>query len=91
MGRLIGDRLKALRQEPSDLVRELERVGTAVSRQSVHNWITGKTRPSRAHLLALFDVFLIPIEEQAAWQRASAAWTPPNEGTNREGGEQGAA
>lgn len=72
VGPLIEARLVSMRRSQADLVRELERAGAAVSKQSVSNWVSGKTRPDDSHMHVLFAVLVIPLDEQPSWWAARA-------------------
>lgn len=69
---LIRTRLDQMEARQSDLRRELERIGTGVSRQTVNAWCTGKDCPSDGHLLALWQVFAVAPSEHLTWITARA-------------------
>ena len=73
IGELIRGRLEAMGRQPSDLVRELDRVGAGVTRQSVHAWLHGEARPRMRHVLALWDVLSIAPEDRDEWLAALAS------------------
>jgi len=69
---LINARLGAMGLGAPDLRRALERRGVDITRQSIHAWLHGVTRPTPANVLVLWDVLVVPIEEREAWMAALA-------------------
>lgn len=72
LGVLITERLTAMGRTQADLRSELKRVGVELTRQSIHNWTINATSPEAGHMLALFKVFIIPVDEQPEWWEAKA-------------------
>jgi hypothetical protein len=72
VARLIQERLKELGMKAPQLRIELDRKGVSVSRAAVHAWCTGIDRPRPAHVLALWEVLVVPLEERPRWMEALA-------------------
>lgn len=70
---LINGRLRDMAMGAPELRKELERRGVEITRQSIHAWLSGQSRPSPANLLVLWDVLVVPMDEREAWMVALAA------------------
>lgn len=81
---LIQTRLSELGMKPRQLHGELKRKGLKISRQSVHAWYSGYGRPDPAHVLVLWEVLVVPLEEREAWMRALAKKAPVLAGSEAE-------
>ncbi len=68
---LLEDSLKRLQKTQADLREALIRVtGQEIPRQTIHQWTTGKAKPSPSNLVALWEVLLIPAENRRTWIEA---------------------
>lgn len=69
---LISTRLERMAMKPPQLRNELSRKGVKVTRQTVHAWTTGEQQPTLPHMLALWEVLVVPVEERQDWMNAVA-------------------
>lgn len=72
IGQLILGRLEAMGRTQADLVRELDRIGTQVTRQSVNQWCTNKAKPELGHMLALWQALGVAPDDRQTWLDAMA-------------------
>jgi hypothetical protein len=68
----MNGRLASMKCGAPALREELARRGLAVTRQSVHAWLSGETKPTPANLLVILDALAIPMAEHAEWLSALA-------------------
>lgn len=73
---LIKARLGAMGFGPPDLRQALARRGLEITRQSIHGWLSGETRPTPANVLLLWDVLVVPVDERETWMAALALPLP---------------
>lgn len=69
---LINLRLAELNKGRTELRAELERVGVKVTRQAIHAWCSGVSCPDAHHVVALWEVLVIPPEAREAWMHGMA-------------------
>src|SRR5688500_17367391 len=71
--RLLTDRLQALDMTQVQLATHLTDRGIPTTKQSVHAWCTGETRPETWKRNTLYDVLAVPLAERADWTEALLA------------------
>lgn len=74
--KLLAERLKKIELGQSDLAAALAGRGIPTSRQVVHRWCAGETRPEPWKWGVLLDTLLVPAAERKGWEEALAARPP---------------
>lgn len=74
---LLSDRLDSMDSTQAALAAELTKRSIETTRQAVHDWCQGKSRPEPWKWSTLLDALAIPMAERPRWEEALKARRTP--------------